>query len=154
MAAFGDANKSDPVACRPVISSVVINPPTSSSNVGFGSASIWRCQSNFNFSPDNAIVKKNTTSKGGALVLVGLPVGPVRLDIPTAISKEVRIETVFRYANVFDRAIDLIASGKVDLKPLLTNTFAFKDSIRAFEQATSGLPSIVKVQITLPDEQH
>jgi D-xylulose reductase len=91
---------------------------------------------------------------GGALVLVGLPVSPVRLDIATAISKEVRIETVFRYANVFDRAIDLIASGKVDLNPLLTNTFTFKDSIRAFEQAASGLPSIVKVQITLPDEQH
>jgi D-xylulose reductase len=91
---------------------------------------------------------------GGALVLVGLPVSPVRFDIPTAISKEVRIETVFRYANVFDRAIDLIASGKVDLNPLLTNTFTFKDSIRAFEQAASGLPSIVKVQITLADEQH
>jgi hypothetical protein len=44
--------------------------------------------------------------------------------------------------------------GKVDLKPLLTNTFPFKDSIRAFEQAASGLPSIVKVQITLPDEPH
>jgi D-xylulose reductase len=78
----------------------------------------------------------------------------VRLDIPAAIAKEVRIETVFRYANVFDRAIDLIASGKVDLNPLLTNTFAFKDSIRAFELAASGQPSIVKVQITLPDEQH
>lgn len=91
---------------------------------------------------------------GGALVLVGLPVSPVRLDVPAAIAKEVRIETVFRYANVFDRAIDLIASGKVDLNPLLTNTFAFKDSIRAFELAASGLPSIVKVQITLPDEPH
>jgi D-xylulose reductase len=78
----------------------------------------------------------------------------VRLDIPAAIAKEVRIETVFRYANVFDRAIDLIASGKVDLNPLLTNTFSFKDSIRAFELAASGLPSIVKVQVTLPDEPH
>ena len=36
--------------------------------------------------------------------------------------------------------------------PLLP--FAFKDSIRAFEQAASGLPSIVKLQIILPDEQH
>ena len=57
-------------------------------------------------------------------------------------------------ANVFDRAIDLIASGKVDLKPLLTNTSPFKDSVRAFEQAASGLPSIVKVQITLAEAQH
>jgi D-xylulose reductase len=91
---------------------------------------------------------------GGALVLVGLPVSPVGLDISAAISKEVRIETVFRYANVFERAIDLIASGKVDLKPLVTKTFTFNDSIRAFERAASGLPSIVKLQITLPDQQH
>ena len=84
---------------------------------------------------------------GGALVLVGLPVEPVALDVPAAISREVRIETVFRYANIFDRALNLIASGKVDLKPLITGTFAFKDSIAAFERAAKGLASDVKLQI-------
>ncbi len=88
---------------------------------------------------------------GGAVVLVGLPVDPVQLDVPSAIAREVRIETVFRYANVFERAINLIASGKVDLKPLVTATFAFEDSIKAFEQAAAGLPSVVKLQITMPE---
>ena len=37
-------------------------------------------------------------------MLVGLPVEPVALDIVAAAAKEVRIETVFRYANIFDRA--------------------------------------------------
>jgi D-xylulose reductase len=86
---------------------------------------------------------------GGALVLVGLPVEPVTFDVPGAISKEVRIETVFRYANIFDRALQLIASGKVDLKPLITGTFEFKDSIAAFERAAAGDPSDVKLQILL-----
>lgn len=86
---------------------------------------------------------------GGAVVLVGLPVEPVRLDVPGAISKEVRIETVFRYANIFDRALALIASGKIDLKPLITGTYPFKDSIKAFERAASGLPTDVKLQILL-----
>jgi len=86
---------------------------------------------------------------GGAVVLVGLPVEPVRLDVPSAISKEVRIETVFRYANIFDRALALIASGKIDLKPLITGTYPFKDSIKAFERAASGLPTDVKLQILL-----
>ncbi|MDE1156979.1 MAG: NAD(P)-dependent alcohol dehydrogenase [Neorhizobium sp.] len=86
---------------------------------------------------------------GGALVMVGLPVEPVTFDVAGAISKEVRVETVFRYANIFDRALQLIASGKVDLKPLITGTYDFKDSIAAFERAASGDPSDVKLQILM-----
>lgn len=90
---------------------------------------------------------------GGAVVLVGLPVEPVSLNVPAAISKEVRIETVFRYANIFDRALQLIASGKVDLKPLITGTYAFADSIEAFERAAQGNPQDVKLQILLTGEK-
>lgn len=86
---------------------------------------------------------------GGALVMVGLPVEPVTFDVAGAISKEVRVETVFRYANIFDRALQLIASGKVDLNPLITGTFDFKDSIAAFERAASGDPKDVKLQILM-----
>lgn len=88
---------------------------------------------------------------GGTLVLVGLPVEPVAFDIPASIFKEARIETVFRYANNFDRAVNLIASGKVDLKPLITDTYAFVDSIAAFERAAKGLAEDVKLQIRLAD---
>jgi D-xylulose reductase len=86
---------------------------------------------------------------GGCLVLVGMPVEPVSIDVPTAAAKEIRIETVFRYANVFDRALAMIASGKVDLKPLISHTFSFDESIRAFERAAEGRPSDVKLQIKL-----
>lgn len=86
---------------------------------------------------------------GGAVVLVGLPLEPVAFDVTAAVVKEARIETVFRYANVYDRAIDLMASGKVDLKPLITETFAFDDSIKAFERAAEGRPTDVKLQIKI-----
>ena len=84
---------------------------------------------------------------GGCIVLVGMPVEPVAFDVVSAAAKEIRIETVFRYANVFDRAIALIASGKVDLKPLITATFPFEESIPAFERAAEGRPADVKLQI-------
>ena len=90
---------------------------------------------------------------GGAVVLVGLPVEDVQVSVPDAIAKEVRIETVFRYANIFDRALALIASGKVDLKPLITATFAFQDGVQAFERAASGLPTDVKLQIRVADAE-
>ncbi len=86
---------------------------------------------------------------GGAIVLVGLPVEPVTFAVPEAIAKELRVETVFRYANVFDRALAFVASGKVDLKLLVSETFAFEDGVKAFERAASGRPDDVKLQIKL-----
>lgn len=86
---------------------------------------------------------------GGCLVVIGMPVEPVAVDLVAAAAKEVRIETVFRYANVYDRAIAMIASGKVDLKPLISHTYGFEDSIAAFERAAEGRPADVKLQIRL-----
>ena len=87
---------------------------------------------------------------GGAVVLVGMPVDPINFDVVGAQVKEARIETIFRYANVHARAIELIASGKVDLKPLVSATFPFEKSIEAIERAASGRPSDVKLQIKVP----
>ncbi|MEO9652305.1 MAG: NAD(P)-dependent alcohol dehydrogenase [Roseobacter sp.] len=84
---------------------------------------------------------------GGCLVLVGMPPSEILFDVNAAIAREIRIETVFRYANVFDRALELIASGKVNLKPLISDTFAFDESITAFERAAKGLPTDIKLQI-------
>lgn len=84
---------------------------------------------------------------GGCVVLVGLPVDRVPFDVSGATTKELRFETVFRYAHQYDRAIAMLGSGKVDLKPLISETFAFKDAIAAFERAAEGRPTDVKLQI-------
>jgi len=85
----------------------------------------------------------------GVVVLVGMPVAPVTFDVVGAQAREIRIESVFRYAHVFDRALELIASGKIDVKPLITETFPFDQSIAAFERAAEGRPGDVKLQIRL-----
>ncbi len=86
----------------------------------------------------------------GCVVWVGMPVDPVPVDIVLAQSKEIRMETVFRYANMYDRAIALIGSGKVDLKPLISKTFHFADSVAAFDRAAAARPTDVKIQIEMP----
>jgi D-xylulose reductase len=78
-------------------------------------------------------------------------VNRVPFDVIRALSKEIRIETVFRYANVYDKAISLISSGRVDLKPLLSGTFPFGQGVQAFERAAEGRPSDIKLQIDLED---
>lgn len=87
---------------------------------------------------------------GGCVVFVGMPVDPIPFDLVSAQAKEIRMETVFRYANIYDRAINLIGSGKVDLTPLISATFDFEDSIEAFDRAVEGRPHDVKIQIKLP----
>ena len=84
---------------------------------------------------------------GGTIVAVGLPVDPVAFDIATLSVKEITIASVFRYAHQYDRAIALMASGRVDLKPLISETFGFEDSIKAFDRAVEGRPADVKLQI-------
>ena len=86
---------------------------------------------------------------GGCIVVVGLPVDPVGFDVSLASTKELRIETVFRYAHQYDRAINLMASGRVDLKPLISETFAFEQSVEAFDRAVEARPTDVKLQIRM-----
>src|SRR5699024_8841048 len=62
---------------------------------------------------------------GGRIVLVGMPVEPGPFDIATAQSRGVSLETVFRYANVYQKAIDLAATDAVDLGRFVSETFPF-----------------------------
>lgn len=86
---------------------------------------------------------------GGRCVLVGMPVDPVPFDVSAAAVREISFATVFRYAHQYPRAIAMFASGKVDLKPLISETFGFDQSIAAFERAAEGRPADVKLQIRM-----
>jgi D-xylulose reductase len=86
---------------------------------------------------------------GGVVVLVGMPPEKVPFDVVSAQVKEVRMEHVFRYAHVFPRAVALMESGKIDVRPLITDTFSFADSVAAFDFAANMPPSSVKAQIEL-----
>ncbi|WP_018432676.1 NAD(P)-dependent alcohol dehydrogenase [Paraburkholderia atlantica] len=86
---------------------------------------------------------------GGCAVLVGMPPGPVALDVVAMQAKEIRLESVFRYANIFPRALALISSGMVDVDPFISRKFAFSEGIKAFEEAAAGRPEDVKIQIEM-----
>jgi D-xylulose reductase len=84
---------------------------------------------------------------GGCVVLIGMPGEPVPFDVVAAQVKEARIETIFRYAHVFPRALALMGSRKIDMRPLITDRYGFTDSVAAFDYACRMKPSSVKVQI-------
>jgi D-xylulose reductase len=86
---------------------------------------------------------------GGKVVFIGMPVNPVPIDIVAAQAKEARMETVFRYANIYPRAISLLGSGKIDVKPLITDRYKFVDAVKAFEYAAKPKPQTVKIVIEM-----
>lgn len=86
---------------------------------------------------------------GGVVVFVGIPLAPIAYNVADAQIKEARVEHVFRYAHVYPRAIALMGSGKIDVKPLITDTFGFAESVKAFDFAVEMPPTSVKAQIEL-----
>jgi D-xylulose reductase len=82
-------------------------------------------------------------------VFIGMPGDPIDYDVVGAQVKEARVEHVFRYAHVYPRALALMGSGKINVKPLITDTFSFADSVKAFDFATKMPPTSVKAQIVL-----
>lgn len=87
---------------------------------------------------------------GGCVVMIGGQPDPIAYDAGAAMVREARVENIFRYAHAFPRCVNMIASGAIDVKPLITRTFDFNESVRAFEIAASAPPNDVKMQIQLP----
>ena len=87
---------------------------------------------------------------GGCVVMIGGQPEPILYDAGAAMVREARVENIFRYAHVFPKCVAMLASGAIDVKPLITRTFPFEDSVKAFEIAASAPPSDVKMQIELP----
>jgi D-xylulose reductase len=88
---------------------------------------------------------------GGSVVFIGMQGSPVAVDLDAATVKEARMATIFRYAHEYPRAIALMESGRIDVKPLITASFAFKDSLKAFEFAAGMQPGSIKTQIVVGD---
>lgn len=86
---------------------------------------------------------------GGRVVYIGMPGEPIPYDVVAAQLKEARVEHVFRYAHVYPRALALMGSGRIDVKPLITDTFEFKDGVKAFDFACDMPPTSVKAQIVM-----
>jgi len=115
---------------------------------GWGADIVFECSGNERAAAD--VFKP--LCPGGTVVLVGIPGNPFPFDVSAAQIKEARIENVFRYAHVYPRALALMGSGKLDVKPLITDRFSFADSVKAFDYALHMPPTSVKVQITVADD--
>ena len=113
---------------------------------GWGADVVFECSGN----PRAAAGVFDPLCPAGRVVFIGGQSEPIGYDVGKAMVREARVEHVFRYAHVFPRCIAMLSSGAIDVKPLITRTFGFDDSVRAFEIAASAPKGEVKMQIELP----
>lgn len=113
---------------------------------GWGVDVVFECSGNAKAA---ASVFEPLCPAGGRVVFVGMPLEPIRYDVVAAQVKEARVEHVFRYAHVYTRALALMGSRKIDVRPLITDTFKFKDAVKAFDFAANMPATSVKAQIVM-----
>lgn len=101
-------------------------------------------------SPNAAKTVFQPLCPGGCVVMIGGQPDPIEYDAGAAMVREARVENIFRYAHVFPRCVGMLASGAIDVKPLITRSFGFEDSVKAFEIAATAPPEDVKMQIEMP----
>ncbi|XP_053697811.1 sorbitol dehydrogenase-like [Sabethes cyaneus] len=87
------------------------------------------------------------TRSGGCAVLVGMGPPEVKLPLVNALAREVDIRGVFRYCNDYPAALSLVASGKINVKRLITHHFNIEETLDAFNTSRHGLGGAIKVMI-------
>ncbi len=89
-------------------------------------------------------------ARGGKILVVGTIPGETPVNF-LSINREVTIQTSFRYANCFSATIDAIASGRFDVKTMVTHEYSYEDSQRAFEESVNRKREIIKGVIKISE---
>lgn len=91
--------------------------------------------------------------KGGTIVLVGYSAsGEETLPMSLALDKEITFKTVFRYRHIYPMAIEAVASGRVNLKGIVTDVFPLSDIQNAMDKSVKDKANIVKSVIKVIED--
>lgn len=92
--------------------------------------------------------------KGASIVLVGYSKsGEMTLPMSLALDKELTFKTVFRYRHIYPMAIEAVASGKVNLKGIVTDIFSLDEVQKAMDYSVHNKADIVKAVIRISAEE-
>lgn len=62
-------------------------------------------------------------------------------------AREIDLRFQYRYRDTYPKAIGLVSSGLIDLKPLVTHRFRLEEGEKAFNAASTPSAKAIKVQI-------
>ena len=90
---------------------------------------------------------RSTVRRGGIIVQVGtLPPEGMHLLANQIMARELDLRGSFRFGNVFEHAVQAIASRRVDVRPVLSGSYSLTEAAAAIERARDKTVSM-KVQL-------
>lgn len=66
---------------------------------------------------------------------------------------EIKMVGIFRFANTSRRALDMIRTGRVDISQLVSHTMPLEKISEAFDLAHSRADGVIKVVVTMDEEE-
>ncbi|SEP60775.1 L-iditol 2-dehydrogenase [Pseudomonas sp. NFACC02] len=106
-------------------------------------------------SPEGFQIAAQSARIGGRVVLVGIPDGDQYTPLSASLlrRKGLDIRMSRRMGHVYDRAIQLVAQGSVDVDGLVTHRFNLQQAAEAFSYPSEFLDGALKT-IILPSAEH
>ena len=86
--------------------------------------------------------------RGGTITLVGLSAQEeINYNFAQIMDKEATIKSVFRYRNIYPKAIEAVSAGAIDVNGIVTHEFDLDHIQEAFEEAINNKTDLVKAVI-------
>jgi L-iditol 2-dehydrogenase len=92
----------------------------------------------------------SATRKGGTVVLVGNISPEVTLPLQIVVTRQLRLQGSCASAGEYPRAIELMSSGKINVKPLISAVAPLAEGPQWFERLYAREPNLMKV-VLQPD---
>ncbi|MFP5231745.1 MAG: galactitol-1-phosphate 5-dehydrogenase [Acidobacteriota bacterium] len=89
-----------------------------------------------------------SVAKGGTVVLIGNISPRVSIPLQTVVSRQLRLQGTAASAGEYPQAIELVASGKIKVKPLISAVAPLEEGPRWFERLYANEPNLMKIVLT------
>jgi L-iditol 2-dehydrogenase len=87
----------------------------------------------------------DSVRKGGSVVLVGNISAEVTLPLQKVVTRQIRLQGSCASAGEYPKAIELVSSGKIRVKPLITAVAPLEEGPQWFERLYAREPNLMKV---------
>ena len=87
----------------------------------------------------------DSTRKGGTVTLVGNIAPEVTLPLQKVVTRQLRLQGSCASAGEYPEAIELIANGRIQVKPLITAVASLEEGPRWFERLHAREPNLMKI---------
>jgi L-iditol 2-dehydrogenase len=86
--------------------------------------------------------------KGGTVTLIGNITPEVKIHLQKVVSREIRLQGTAASSGEYPQAIELISSGKIQVKPLITAVAPLEDGPQWFQRLYAHEPNLMKIVLS------